>query len=372
MRFTKCVLILFFLTIFTLSIYCEEIEKSNYLDITIAGDIMAHNVNFQMEDYNKIYTDILNITKNDDLTICNFETPVDGTIPYETYPTFNVQPPYLEAAINAGFEVFTLANNHTNDQNASGIEETYKNFDIFRNNPGYTVYFSGIRENEDIEFSYELIEIKGWKVLFCGITECINSYHDMELIDFVNPTKKHRNEYLQFISKLRAENPCDIFILAVHTAEPEYIRTVSEARKTFFRQLLDAGVDIVWGNHPHVTQEWEIFTDEEGKARKMIMYSTGNTISGQRGRPDYNNPGGKYEYTGDSLLMELSFVYDDNGVYMDFIEPTIITTHVEDNGDYVIKKLTQGFINRQIEKDQIYYTKRLELMKEIKGTINVY
>jgi poly-gamma-glutamate synthesis protein (capsule biosynthesis protein) len=323
-----------------------------------------------MKDYNKIYTDILNITQNDDLTFCNLETPVDNSIPYETYPTFNVQTPYLEAAVNAGFEVFTLANNHTNDQNSHGITETYKNLDNLRENPDYTVYFSGIRENKDVKFSYEVIEIKGWKILFCGMTECINAYHDMERIDFVSPTKKQRTKYLNFLKELRAEYPCDFFVLAVHTAEPEYVRTVSDERKAFFREVLAAGVDIVWGNHPHVTQEWEVFKDDCGKVRKMIMYSTGNTISGQRGWPDYENPEGKYEYTGDSILMEISLVNDKNGVYMDFIEPTIITTHVESNGDYVIKKLTQGFINRQSEKDRTYYTKRLELMKQIKGIEN--
>ena len=369
MRLTKLVFVIFF-SLFTLSVFAEEGEKANYLDITIAGDIMAHNVNYRMKDYNKIYTDILNITQNDDLTFCNLETPVDGTIPYETYPTFNVQPPYLQAAVDAGFEVFSLANNHTNDQNGHGITETYKNFDTLRNNLEYKVYFSGIRENKNVKFSYELIEIKGWKILFCGITECINAYHDMELIDYVPPTTKQRKAYLSFLSELRAENPCDLFLVAVHTAEPEYVRTVSDERKAFFRQVLDAGVDIVWGNHPHVTQEWEVFKDDSGKVRKMIMYSTGNTISGQRGWPDYENPEGKYEYTGDSILMEISLVNDKNGVYMDFYNPTIITTHVESNGDYVIKKLTEGFINRQSEKDRTYYTKRLELMKQIKGIEN--
>ena len=370
MRFTKFVLVVIFSFLSTIAIYSKENEKANYLDITIAGDIMAHNVNYRMKDYNKIYTDILNITQNDDLTFCNLETPVDGTIPYETYPTFNVQPPYLQAAVDAGFEVFSLANNHTNDQNGHGITETYKNFDTLRNNLGYKVYFSGIRENKNVKFSYELIEIKGWKILFCGITECINAYHDMELIDYVPPTTKQRKAYLSFLSELRAENPCDLFLVAVHTAEPEYVRTVSDERKAFFRQVLDAGVDIVWGNHPHVTQEWEVFKDDSGKVRKMIMYSTGNTISGQRGWPDYENPEGKYEYTGDSILMEISLVNDKNGVYMDFYNPTIITTHVESNGDYVIKKLTEGFINRQSEKDRTYYTKRLELMKQIKGIEN--
>ena len=370
MKFSKICLFIFISLICFSSIYSNTPEKANYIDITIAGDIMAHNVNFRMKDYNKIYTDILNITQNDDLTICNFETPVDNTRDYETYPTFNVKLPYLEAAVNAGFEVFTVANNHTNDQNGPGITETYKNFNMLRNNPDYTVYFSGIKENKNVKFSYELIDIKGWKVLFCGVTECINAWHDMTLIDFLNPTTKSRNEYLEFIKQLREENPCDVFIVAVHVSEPEYVFEVSEARKNFFHQLLDAGVDIVWGNHPHVTQEWEVFTDEEGKARKLVLYSTGNTISGQRGLPDYENPSGVYEYTGDSLLMELSLVRDNQGFYMDFIEPTIITTHVESNGDYVIKKLTEGFINRQSEKDRKYYTKRLELMKQIKGIEN--
>lgn len=370
MRFTKFVLVVIFSFLSTISIYSKENEKANYLDITFAGDIMAHNENFRMKDYNKIYTDILNITQNDDLTFCNLETPVDNTIPYETYPTFNVQSPYLEAAVNAGFEVFTLANNHTNDQKESGIKETYKNLDILRQNPEYKVYFSGIKETKDVKFSYELIEIKGWKVLYCGMTEFLNAYHDISLIDYVPATTKYRKEYLDFLTQLRSENPCDIFIVAIHTSEPEYVRTVSEERKKFFRQVLDAGVDIVWGNHPHVTQEWEIFKDDSGKARKMIMYSTGNTISGQRDWPDYENPEGKYEYTGDSILMEISLVNDKNGVYMDFYNPTIITTHVESNGDYVIKKLTEGFINRQSEKDRTYYTKRLELMKQIKGIEN--
>ena len=78
-----------------------------------------------------------------------------------------------------------------------------------------------------------MIEIKGWKILFCGITECINAYHDMELIDYVPPTTKQRKAYLSFLSELRAENPCDLFLVAVHTAEPEYVRTVSDERKAF-------------------------------------------------------------------------------------------------------------------------------------------
>ena len=88
MKFIKFFFVVIF-SFFTVNlIYADENEKSNYIDITFAGDIMAHNVNFRMKDYNKIYKDILNITRNDDLTFCNFETPIDNTKDYETYPTF--------------------------------------------------------------------------------------------------------------------------------------------------------------------------------------------------------------------------------------------------------------------------------------------
>ena len=355
----------------TISIYSNEIEKANYLDITIAGDIMAHNVNYRMKDYNKIYTDILNITQNDDLTFCNLETPVDGTIPYETYPTFNVQPPYLQAAVDAGFEVFSLANNHTNDQNGHGITETYKNFDTLRNNLEYKVYFSGIRENKNVKFSYELIEIKGWKILFCGITECINAYHDMELIDYVPPTTKQRKAYLSFLSELRAENPCDLFLVAVHTAEPEYVRTVSDERKAFFRQVLDAGVDIVWANHAHIIKDRKFIFDTENQRHKMIMYANGNTISGQRTAPDFKskNPIGERDNTGDGLLYQVIFSKEEkNGktaITIKKATPHFITTYINTANEYVIKLLNKDFV------DYLYDVPRTNWAEYIKRRIKI-
>ena len=92
----------------------EEIPPTdNRLVLTFGGDIMAHVENFGMADYNMIYTDIEEIIQNDDFTFANLETPVHEGRAYESYPTFNVQPEYVQAAIDAGFDVFSLANNHT-------------------------------------------------------------------------------------------------------------------------------------------------------------------------------------------------------------------------------------------------------------------
>lgn len=366
----KCLYLVYFLLFFAQnsvanSVFIEKNAKSKYIDLTFAGDIMAHAPNFKMKDYNKIYKDCLNILRNDDLSFCNVETPINNELEYETYPTFNVHSEYVDATIKAGFEVFSTSNNHTNDQGKAGINSTYEYFESLEESG---IYMSGIKKDKNVEFSWKLIDVKGWKILYCAMTEFLNAYHSLERIDYVPTTKKARDSYLEFLTNLRAENPCDVFIVGIHVSEPEYIRTVPQSRKDFFYSVLDAGVDIIWANHPHVTQEWELIQNEEtGKINKMIMYSIGNTISAQRGYPNYDEPGQKYEYTGDSLLMEVSLVQDKDGFYIDFVYPTLITTHIDTKGDYIIKLLSNSFIEQCSKKDRAYYKERLELMQKING-----
>ena len=96
--------------------------KKKPLNLSFAGDIMAHNVNFRMKNYALIYEDIAPLLKENDVCFANLETPVCETREYQSYPCFNVHAEYVQAAIDAGFNVFSLANNHTNDQGKEGIE----------------------------------------------------------------------------------------------------------------------------------------------------------------------------------------------------------------------------------------------------------
>ena len=82
-------------------------------------------------------------------------------------------------------------------------------------------------------------------------------------------------------------------------------------------ELLNNGVDIVWANHPHVVRKWELVNvkkdkrmpaDEENlKCQKLIFYSMGNTISGQRTKPDFANPSADRDNTGDGLIINVDF-----------------------------------------------------------------
>ncbi|GMO44790.1 MAG: CapA family protein [Treponemataceae bacterium] len=342
------------------------------LVLTLAGDIMAHSVNWQMDDYSLIYKDIENLLLHDDLSFANFETPVYADRPYETYPAFNVQPPYAQAAIDAGFDVFSLANNHTNDQGLNGMEAT-REFFAGAKAQGRDVYSAGIKSGPGAPLTSALITVNGWTVLFAAVTEILNSPAHAARIDYIAPNKKSRDDFLLQIAEMRAKNPCDIFVLSIHSNEEEYIHTVSDSQKNFYRSLLDAGVDIVWANHVHVARGWEIIGGEnEKRLEKIIFYSAGNTISGQRTRLSLSNPANNRDNTGDGFLFSVRIERDAGGWKIAAVTPIIITTYRDELGRYTIKMLNDNFIAWLREKgkndEADYFAKREEIMRSITGT----
>ena len=138
---------------------------------------MAHTVNYAITDYAKIWKDITPLLQSSDLAFANIEAPIDTTKKHSSYPNFNMTYNYVNASITAGFNVFSLCNNHTNDQGLTGIQETAKTTKALQTaakNQNKDIYFSGIKNSPKENFSYNLIEKNGWKVLFLPITELLN------------------------------------------------------------------------------------------------------------------------------------------------------------------------------------------------------
>lgn len=364
------------------------------LVLTFGGDIMAHVENFRMKDYSLIYEDIEEILQNDGLSFANLETPVHEGRPYETYPTFNVQPPYAQAAIDAGFDVFSLANNHTNDQGYEGMERTLS---FFQSKEKDGVYAAGIKPARHEGFTYQLIEKDGWKVLFVAVTEILNQFTDYQKIDYVSPSASRRKTFAEELTQLRKENPCDVFILSVHTCEDEYVHEITQERRNFYRSLLDAGVDIVWANHPHLAKEWEVFTKpNQSHPHAIVMYALGNTISGQRRDPQFTKPETNRDYTGDGYLIQVIVEKDappspsdgvtsvsappekDKPYEPNFriveVTPHLITTYIDEDKNYVIRQLNDEFIqelrDKENEKWANYLVERKKLMEKI-GRVDV-
>ena len=54
------------------------------LRLSFVGDLMAHNVNYEMKDYDRIYDGIRDLFLLDDLTFANLEIVIDPSRPRTT------------------------------------------------------------------------------------------------------------------------------------------------------------------------------------------------------------------------------------------------------------------------------------------------
>ena len=351
----------------------DKDEPNDEIKLLFAGDIMAHTNNYHISSFDKIWRDVKYLIDGNDLVFANIEAPIDTTKPVSNYPNFNMPQNYVQAAVDAGFNVFSLCNNHSNDQYLDGIKETLKTVDRIceqaaKNANPCSLYFSGLKNSKESEFSYNIIEKSGWKILFLPMTELLNRPDFSEYIHYVKTDDASRNEFIDYVKKLREKNPCTIFILSFHTAEPEYTRNITSRQEKFYKELIKNGVDIIWANHAHIIKNRKIIVDTETNCDKLIMYANGNTISGQRRNPDLTskNPNGERDNTGDGLFYKVTLKKDNKGsVKIKKCEPIFITTYINTANEFVLKPLNQDFVN------YLYSVPRTNWAKYIERRINI-
>jgi poly-gamma-glutamate synthesis protein (capsule biosynthesis protein) len=346
-----------------------------FIRLTFAGDIMAHREN--AADFKNAYDDIKQILLWADFSFCNLETSVDDKKNFSSYPLFNVKENFAETLIQSGFNVFSLANNHCNDFGAEGLDATLNFFSRKKSElseSGRKIYFSGIKQNENDGMKFVLMEKNGWKILFASVTEVLNFRTDTQKFNYVSPAEISRKKFLEQVKTQKENSGCDILVLSLHCNESEYVRGIDENQKKFYHALVDSGVDILWINHPHVSKEWEIIPDENKNPAKMIFYSVGNTISGQRRNPNFKNPQENHEYTGDSFITQIILKKENGSAKIVWVNPVMITTFITAGNQFVIKKLDDSFLQElRSEKNFVwfdYLSERKKLMEQIKGKIS--
>ena len=341
-------------------------EEKDTILLTFAGDLMAHPALWQNGEFERIYEEISGYVKESAFSFVNLETPLCDTRPYSGYPGFNIHHEYADAAIDAGFNVFSLTNNHTNDQGLTGINSTRAYFEkkaYESKDSDRRIYHAGLKEKKNGPLTYQVLEKDGWTILFVAVTEILNSQNSSSMIDYVPPSVSARNDFVSKIKKLRSENPCDLFVISIHCSEPEYIFDLSSRQKAWYERLLENGADIIWVNHPHVAKDWELFPDAQNVPRKIVFYSMGNFISKHETRRN----------TGEGFMTQIRFEKtEDNGIVIDEINPVLLTTYRTKDNHYVIRKLDDDFIKRLETEDPAqadFFRERKTFMKKISGKV---
>lgn len=264
--------------------------------ITAVGDIMMHQTQLDTH-FNKAldayvfdddYLHIKEELQRADLLIGNLETTLGGPgKKYSGYPLFNTPDTLAEALKKVGFDILSNANNHCLDTGVAGLKRTAK----VLTDMGFGLI--GTRQNPEDKSSV-LTEVKGIKIGVLGYTyetgrrgqsRTLNGgtipASALPLLDSFSPA--HLDEAVAEmrlrIDELRRDG-AELIIMYLHWGV-EYAEKPTAGQIKMARQLASAGVDIIFGSHPHVVHSATFIPRADG-GRTFVAWSLGNFISNQR------------------------------------------------------------------------------------------
>lgn len=235
----------------------EILFPKNSVKVLNFGDVMfdrgVRNIieNRGRDPFEYIKND-LDLIKDYDVKIVNLEGPIvvmDRALCQQKAYNFQFAPDTTDRLKSIGINMVSIANNHAYDCLKQGYESTKKYLNA-----------SGIQFMGDKEFdkSYVIKEISGKKVAFVGMDETVQAIP--------------LSGFYEVVRKLKKEN--DIVVVNIHWGA-EYKLTNNANQQAIAHRLIDSGADIIFGHHPHVVQNMEVY---KGKA---IFYSLGNFVFDQ-------------------------------------------------------------------------------------------
>lgn len=230
-------------------------EEVKPISIIFVGDVMlGRGVEVRYKQEN-IFRNVENIFNQADAVVANLEGPILSNhikTPNNSYK-FSFATTTLDILKSAGFTDLSLANNHTDNSMREGYFETMLNL------KGVGLNYFG-DPNLISEYSVFQREISGKKFAFAGIND---TYGNLSKEKIINLAKDLREKFTE-----------EFLVFFIHWGE-EY-KTIANSRQTSIGEgLVDAGVDLVIGSHPHVVQNIEKYND------KYIFYSLGNFVFDQ-------------------------------------------------------------------------------------------
>ncbi len=201
-----------------------------------------------------------------DIAVANFENPAPNTFTWHTTGTrFSADETLIDGIVAAGFDVMGVANNHIRDQGGTGLRQTVKNL---RERGLLT---TGAGKDLTAARKPALIETHGVTVAILAYDAIAGYYHATDTSIGSAPM---RIKVVRADIRAARAAGADVVIVYPHWGV-EYRATAGTAQRALAHKVIDAGADMIIGNHAHWTAEMEIY---QGKA---IWYALGNLVFDQ-------------------------------------------------------------------------------------------
>ncbi len=177
---------------------------------------------------------------------------------------FNCNPQYITEAAK-WFTIFTLANNHTDNQGVAGFSETQQHL------AANGIQYFGHPDPRELNDLCDVIALPTKVTLSNGSTEqaaipvAMCGYHAFIRLPSSEAISV-MNEYSKYMP-----------VIAMSHAGTEYKPAPDAIKTSLYRSMIDSGADMVLGDHPHWVQTTESYKGH------LIVYSMGNFMFDQQG-----------------------------------------------------------------------------------------
>lgn len=349
-------------------------NSSTSISLIMAGDNLINDKLYNTAkkgdgsyDFRSMYSYIKDIVKNYDLAYYNQETILGGSeIGVSSYPAFNSPYEVGDATIDAGFNLVSLATNHTLDRGEKAIINSLN----YWNNKSNVLTSGSYLSNNDrnkinikevnnitytmLNYTYGTngIKVPEGKEYLVNIWPCNSNNPD-------NDTKYQ--EYKKTVKEdiERVRDKVDLLIVAMHFGV-EYTHVPTNYQIDMAEFLSSLGVDIIIGTHPHVIMPITYINDT------LVIYSLGNFLSAQDTNNDYNTTVGLLS----SIKITKNIDKDNNiSIKLSDLNNELIYTTNKDG--YKIIPFSNPDIKDYLNDYERIYNKYANIVRSIDSSINI-
>ncbi|MER9312938.1 CapA family protein [Mesorhizobium australicum] len=258
-----------------------DFQSATSLTIGAAGDLMPAEGLEASKDV--VFENVADVLLDVDISFANLEAPVTEQKIEVAFiggdaPIMGFSPSEFAAVAGhkgLNFNLLSFANNHAFDRGVEGLDTTFKTFAQFGIVPVGTPLTPSDYGRATI------INKRGIKIGFVSATYSLNGLEPPEAADRIHTARlSSRNSFpdLELLKKQIADaktQGCDFIVASLHWGyEAEFFprkRQVDVAHA-----LVEEGVDLILGHHPHVVQPVEYYRTKRDENRiAVIAYSLG-------------------------------------------------------------------------------------------------
>ncbi len=251
--------------------------KEVNIQLAFVGDIMLDRgvkymvTKYFASDYGQLFIKVRDELRSYDVLFANLEGPIsDKGSDIGGIYSFRMDPKVIPILKDAGFDVFSVTNNHVFNWGMTAYLDTLERL----SDAGITYTGGGVMGSE--AYREKVLNVSGVKIVFLAFSEfraggTVSSSSDSGAAVIIE------KEIRESVSRAKLNN--DLVIVSYHFGT-EYQAEPNAYQRKYAELAIDSGADLIIGHHPHVVQTLEQYKNA------YIIYSLGNFIFDQYFSPE--------------------------------------------------------------------------------------